>query len=162
MILYGGYPELYADKLSSNESMKRSIREAVVKGMPYLAECGGFMYLHETLEDMDRNAYPMVGIIPGRAYGTGRLNRFGYITLTAKESQVLGEAGAAIKGHEFHYFDSTCNGESFQAKKPLSKREWSCIHGDMQGAAGFPHLYYYSNPEMIFHFLQACAGEKEQ
>lgn len=157
MIFYGGYPELYAAKLSANESMKRSIREAVAEGMPYLAECGGFMYLHETMEDMEQNSYPMVGLIPGRAYRTGRLNRFGYITLTARKDQILGGEGASIKGHEFHFFDSTSNGESFRARRPRSKGEWDCIHGNMQGLAGFPHLYYYSNPEMVFHFLQACA-----
>lgn len=156
LIFYGGYPELYAGRLSENESMRTEIRETVVGGMPYLAECGGFMYLHDTMEDMEGKAYPMVGILPGEAYRTGHLNRFGYVTLTANRSQILGEAGTSIRGHEFHYFDSTDNGEAFHARKPLAKREWDCIHADRQGAAGFPHLYYYSNPEMIFQFLTAC------
>ena len=161
MILYGGYPELYAETLSANASMRESIGRAIAAGMPYLAECGGFMYLHETMEDMEQKAWPMAGIIPGNAYRTGHLNRFGYITLTAEKAQILGEKGASIRGHEFHYFDSTANGDSFLAKRPASKGEWRCIHGTMQGLAGFPHLYYYSNPEMIFHFLQACGAWKE-
>lgn len=156
LIFYGGYPELYAEKLSRNETMKEDIRRALKGGTPYLAECGGFMYLHESMEDMEKNVYPMVGQIPGRAYLTGRLGRFGYLTLEAKKKQILGEKGGSCKAHEFHYFDSTSNGADFHAAKPKASREWDCIHADGQGAAGFPHLYYYSNPEMIFQFLLAC------
>ena len=99
---------------------------------------------------------PMVGAVKGTAYRTNRLGRFGYITLKAKERQILGEQGACIKAHEFHYFDSTGNGEAFRAQKPLSDRGWDCIHADGQRVVGFPHLYYYSNPEMIARFLNVC------
>lgn len=156
MIFYGGYPELYAKQLSANETMKKQIFDEISGGMPYLAECGGFMYLHESMEDMKKHSYPMVGIVPGNAYRTEKLNRFGYITLSAKKAQIFGEEGSSIRGHEFHYFDSTNNGADFLAKKPLTRREWSCMHANMQGAAGFPHLYYYSNPKMVFEFLSAC------
>ncbi len=156
LIFYGGYPELYAKELSQNESMRTQIQEAIQKGLPYLAECGGFMYLHESMEDMEGNSYPMVGIIKGNAYATKKLNRFGYITLEAKKSQIFGEKGDACKAHEFHYFDSTNNGSDFYAKKPIAKREWDCMHANETYAVGFPHLYYYSNPEMIFRFLETC------
>ncbi|MCI8280248.1 MAG: cobyrinate a,c-diamide synthase [Lachnospiraceae bacterium] len=157
MIFYGGYPELYAKQLSENRTMLADIREAIRQGVPYLAECGGFMYLHDDMEDMEGIRHRMVGAIEGTAYRTERLGRFGYVTLEAGKDQVLGKKGETIKAHEFHYFDSTNNGADFHARKPLAKREWDCIHGDGRRAAGFPHLYYYSNPEMIFHFLQVCA-----
>lgn len=161
MILYGGYPELYAKALSENEGMKTAVGEMILRGTPYLAECGGFLYLHETMEDMDGNAYPMVGIVKGRAYRTSRLGRFGYVTLKSKKDTLLGKKGTECKGHEFHYFDSTNNGEDFLAEKPLSSRSWQCIHGNESGIAGFPHLYYYSNPQIAVNFLKACETKRK-
>lgn len=156
LLFYGGYPELYAKALSDNKTMIASIRKNLDRGVPYLAECGGFMYLHQELEDMESNRYPMVGAIEGIAYRTKKLGRFGYITLEAEKEQLLGEKGMICKGHEFHYFDSTNNGEDFRATKPLAKRNWQCIHATEKSVAGFPHLYYYSNPEMIVSFLEKC------
>ncbi len=154
LLLGGGYPELYAQSLSQNVAMLQDIRENIAAGLPYLAECGGFMYLHETMEDMAGRAWPMVGVISGRAYGTKRLGRFGYITLTANVEQIFGEAGSRICAHEFHYFDSTTNGEAFHAQKPGRKRSWDCVVAGKDFAAGFPHLYYYANPEFVRRFLE--------
>lgn len=156
MILYGGYPELYAEELSKNSGIKEEIKQAIQRGMPYLAECGGFMYLQETMEDMKGNKYPMVGVQNGQAYATEKLGRFGYITLsTEKDNQLLWK-NECIKAHEFHYFDTTDNGEDYHAKKPTGSRKWDCIHGGENYAAGYPHLYYYSNPDFAFRFLESC------
>ncbi len=159
LLLPGGYPELCAEHLAANTSMRISIREALENGLPCLAECGGFMYLHREMEDMEGHVHAGVGFLPGRAYRTEKLGRFGYVTLTAHTSQLLGEAGMQIRGHEFHYFDSTCCGDSFHAQKPLRKRGWECMHANETAVLGFPHLYYYSNPEAILHFVKTCAGE---
>lgn len=156
LLLYGGYPELYAKQLSQNSFMRKQIKEIILKGMPYLAECGGFMYLQETMEDMEGRKYPMAGVISGQAYRTQKLGRFGYITLTTVKDAQLLKKGETIKAHEFHYFDTTKNGADYYARKPVGKREWECIHGGENHAAGFPHLYYYSNPEFAFQFLQKC------
>ncbi len=160
LIFYGGYPELYAKNLSDNLQMKDSIRQKIVQGIPYLAECGGFMYLHETMEDMEGTSYPMVGVINGHAYKTSKLGRFGYLTLESEKETVFGEKGTVCRGHEFHYFDSTNNGSDFTAKKPLSNRSWQCIHASDNGLAGFPHIYYYSNPMIAVNFLKACEKQK--
>lgn len=160
LILGGGYPELYASELSANMSMKEQIAEAIRSGMPYLAECGGFMYLHEEMEDMEGHAYPMCGVIPGRSYRTEKLGRFGYITLSSDQEvsgQQLLPPGETIRGHEFHYFDSTNSGSDYRAKKPAGRREWDCIHGSAATAAGYPHLYYWSNPQFAANFLHAAA-----
>ena len=127
MIFYGGYPELYAKQLSENRTMLADIREAIRQGVPYLAECGGFMYLHDDMEDMEGIRHRMVGAIEGTAYRTERLGRFGYVTLEAGKDQVLGKKGETIKAHEFHYFDSTNNGADFHARKPLAKRDLSIL-----------------------------------
>ncbi len=156
LLIGGGYPELYARQLSENESMRRDIREKIEIGMPYLAECGGFMYLHESMEDMQKCNWPMAGVLKGNVYYTGKLGRFGYVELTAKKDQMLCCSGAQIKAHEFHYFDSTENGAAFHAAKPQRSRGWDCIQAGDSYAAGFPHLYYYSNPGFAANFVEAC------
>ncbi|MCI7812543.1 MAG: cobyrinate a,c-diamide synthase [Lachnospiraceae bacterium] len=156
LLLYGGYPELAARELSENESMRKSIRQAIIGGMPCMAECGGFMYLHETMEDMEGKPWSMAGVIEGRAYHTEKLGRFGYIEIEAKKDQIAGLDGGKIRAHEFHYFDSTSCGDFFHAQKPLRKRGWDCIHGEYRMIAGFPHLYYYSNRKIPMRFLEAC------
>lgn len=156
IILSGGYPELHAEALSRNFSMRESIRHAVEGGMPCIAECGGFLYLHRELEDTDGTFWPMAGVIAGRAYRTDKLGRFGYITLEAKEDQLLGMAGTKVRGHEFHYWDSQCCGDSFHAKKPAGKREWDCVCATDTLYAGFPHLFYYSNLQVPWNFLKKC------
>ncbi|MBS6396129.1 MAG: cobyrinate a,c-diamide synthase [Clostridiales bacterium] len=156
MILSGGYPELHARALSENCSMREAVREAVQKGMPCIAECGGFLYLHRELEGADGNQYPMAGVIEAKAYRTEKLGRFGYITLTAKEDQLLGNAGTSVRGHEFHYWDSERCGESFHAGKPVGKREWDCVWGTKTLYAGFPHLFFYSNTQVPYEFIKKC------
>lgn len=156
LILSGGYPELHAEELGSNRSMRASVRKAVADGMPCIAECGGFLYLHRELEGTDGRFYPMAGVLDAKAYRTEKLSRFGYVTLAAEEDQLLGKAGTQIRGHEFHYWDSESCGESFHARKPAGRREWDCVHGTNTLYAGFPHLFYYSNLQVPHAFLRSC------
>ena len=162
LLLYGGYPELNGKKLEQNTTMKEMIREKLKAGMPCMAECGGFMYLHEEMEGMDGNFYQMAGVIPGKAYRTPKLSRFGYVTLTQKKPALGMEDFGEIPAHEFHYFDSENCGGDFHAAKPESKRGWDCIHGTDTMLAGFPHLYYYGNPEVPKAFLKKCLAYKKQ
>lgn len=156
LILSGGYPELYAAELSENKEMLASIKSAVKSGMPTIAECGGFMYLHDKMKMSDGREYAMVGVINGIACETSRLQRFGYVTLTANEDSLLCGKGQKIAAHEFHYWESTDCGSSFNAAK-ADGREWSCIHGGKSLYAGFPHLYFYSDISIAGRFVSACA-----
>ena len=158
LLLSGGYPELNGEALEENQEMCTRIREVILDGMPCLAECGGFMYLHQEMEDMEGKQRRVCGVIPGRAYRTPKLNRFGYITLTEKQDTGLGE----IPAHEFHYFDSTDCGTDFHASKPASKRGWDCIHDRGRLMAGFPHLYYYGNPRVPARFLKNALEYKKE
>ncbi len=160
LLLPGGYPELYGKALSENASMRASIREAVLGGMPCLAECGGFMYLHREIEDMEGARWPMIGIWDARAYPTKRLNRFGYVTLTAKGDSAFLRAGESVRGHEFHYFESETCGEDLHAQKPYGGKNWDCVHAEGSLLAGFPHLFYESDPRLIERFLRRCAKEE--
>ena len=157
LLLSGGYPELNGEALEENHEMCTRIREVILDGMPCLAECGGFMYLHQEMEEMEGKQRRVCGVIPGRAYRTPKLNRFGYITLTEKQDTGLGE----IPAHEFHYFDSTNCGNDYLAKKPMSSRSWGCMHARENLFAGFPHFHYYGNPKLPAAFLNACMNYKK-
>ena len=153
LVFGGGYPEIYAGALSANHTMRKSIREKVEQGMPCLAECGGFMYLNRTLKDDEGKVYEMTGILNGDAFPTKRLGRFGYIEATVQKDGLLGNAGEKVRGHEFHYWDCTENGDAFHAAKPVGTRSWDCMIHTETLAAGFPHFYFYNNPDMLFRFL---------
>ena len=155
LLLYGGYPELFGEDLEAGEDMRQEIYRALAGGMPVMAECGGFMYLHEEMEDMNGRFCKGVGFLKGKAFRTPRLTRFGYITLTGKHP-VLGQELGEIPAHEFHYFDSENCGDTFTARKPVGNRSWECMHGSDSGMIGFPHLYYYGNPAVPRAFLEQC------
>jgi cobyrinic acid a,c-diamide synthase len=161
LYLPGGYPELYAEALAENQSMRDSVRRALQAGMPCIAECGGFLYLHETLETAEGRAFPMVGYIPARAYPVRRLGRFGYVTLTAGKPDLLCQAGAQLTAHEFHYWESEDPGTAYHAVKP-DGRAWDCAHTNTRLYAGFPHLYWYADTRPAENFVRACLSYQEE
>lgn len=157
IILGGGYPENFAEELEQADTVREEIRNVRQSGIPCLAECGGFLYLQQDLEGVDGEDRRMAGVLSGRGYRTEKLCRFGYITLESNEAGVFGEKGQQLKGHEFHYWDCTQNGGGFTARKPVGGSEYCCMVYTKDMAAGFPHLYYYSNPSAIYAFLQECS-----
>lgn len=155
----GGYPELYLKELEENESMRNSVKSAIENKMPSLAECGGFMYLHDTIFDSEKKPYKMAGVIHACCMKKERLVRFGYLTLNSKTDSFL-QKGETIRGHEFHYYDSEDNGECAIAKKPVGTRSWECVHAGSDHWWGFVHLSYYSNPKFAEKFAEACRSYK--
>lgn len=160
LIFYGGYPELYAEKLSRNSSMRGSVRMAVKKGLPCIGECGGFLYLQEYLETKEGQRFPMTGVLPGGSHYTGRLLRFGYVTLSG--GTAFGGDAGEIPAHEFHYYDSTDAGNAYLASKPLSKRSWRCIVSTGRLWAGYPHIHYGGNRKFAENFLDACRNRRKE
>lgn len=155
----GGYPELYLKELEENESMRNSVKSAIENKMPSLAECGGFMYLHDTIFDSEKKPYKMAGVIHACCMKKERLVRFGYLTLNSKTDSFL-QKGETIRGHEFHYYDSEDNGECAIAKKPVGTRSWECVHAGSDHWWGFAHLSYYSNLKFAEKFAEACRSYK--
>ena len=160
LYLPGGYPELYADKLAANAPMCAAVKAAVESGLPTVAECGGFLYLGQTLEGADGRTYPMAGVLPGQGIKVGRLVRFGYATLTAHADSMLFAAGDALPVHEFHHWDSTANGSDFTAAKS-NGRSWVCGFANAHLYAGFPHLYWAGTPLPRRFVDAACHYKKE-
>ena len=170
LLIGGGYPELFAEKLDRNAAMRDSIRSAIEAGMPSVAECGGFMYLQERLITEDGRAFDMVGAVPGESRFTGKLQRFGYVIIREKVPQFIKKsskyaatatgtaaaASAVLKGHEFHYYDSDNNGNSAEAVKVSTGRKYDCIIADDTHFWGYPHLYYPSCPAFAESFVHKC------
>ena len=161
ILLGGGYPELHARALAANEKMRKAIRDSITAGMPSVAECGGFMYLHDTLVDKTGVSFGMAGVLPAECKDTGKLVRFGYVEIEEKETGWL-PAGTRIRGHEFHYYDSSDNGMDCVAQKPVTGRNWPCIHSTPEHWWGYPHLYYPSNPEFVYHFVAQMRKWKQE
>jgi len=146
LYLTGGYPELYAQQLSENETMRESIRRAVTSGLPTVAECGGFLYLQRTLEDGRGGVWPMAGVLPGAGYKTDRLQRFGYKELTAKTDSLLFRAGERVPAHEFHYWDCAEHG-------PVLTESMY---------AAFPHLHFGGELPLAERFAERAARWREE
>lgn len=146
LYLPGGYPELHAKELSENTSLLREIKQKIESGLPTAAECGGFLYLGQSLTDAEGQSWPMAGVLPGEAKDAGRLVRFGYAALSADSDSMLFRAGESFPIHEFHHWDSTANGTALAAKKPVGGAEWRCGFVDEHFYAGFPHLYWAGTP----------------
>ncbi len=152
LLLGGGYPELYAKELSENISMRKSIKTAFEAGLPTVAECGGFMYLHTYIHNQNC-VFDMTGVLGGWCRFKEKLVRFGYIELEEKHSNFL-PSDEKIRAHEFHYYDSTDNGTDCIATKPATGRKYDCVISRDNYWLGFPHIYYPSNPHFAENFVK--------
>ena len=120
IIIGGGYPELYAEALSANASMRETLASRIKNGIPVIAECGGYMYLNNSIsaESGSEKSFGMCGVFSGDACKKERLVRFGYVSAETKAPGLFGDAGTVLKGHEFHRYDCEYNGDGFRFSKP--------------------------------------------
>ncbi|HHW40943.1 MAG TPA: cobyrinate a,c-diamide synthase [Syntrophomonadaceae bacterium] len=159
VLIGGGFPELFAERLSANDGMKESLRSAHARGMPIYAECGGFMYLCESLRDLEGRDHPMVGLVPGSCRMERRLVGMGYVTATALSDNILCRAGQSLRGHEFHYstFTPQCEGFSWAFSFLKGERD-AGLNGYASGnlLASYLHYHFASSPRAAARFAAAC------
>ena len=158
LYLPGGYPELFAGELSFNEDMLKDVKSAIESGLPTVAECGGFLYLCESLEDGNGDIYEQVGIFEGAATNKEKLVRFGYSFLSQEEDSLLFRKGEEVPMHEFHYWDAADPGSDLLATKPLGGRSYRCAYSTDTLYAGFPHLYLAGKPKLAARFVDKAAA----
>ena len=151
----GGYPEIYAERLSENESMRMDILRAGRRGLPIIGECGGYMYLCGSIQSR-----PMVGLVPGKCRMTEKLGPFGYVRGTCRKDSLIGKAGETFAAHEFHYSLMADGGEDFLLSKP-GRRSWSGGTAGGNIYAAYPHLYFYANPEIPKRFMGAMEAFRQ-
>lgn len=153
--LGGGYPELHVERLSGNKEMIGDIRRCVSDKMPVVAECGGFMYLTDSISDGDGQRHGMCGLIDTPCGKKDRLVRFGYVEISDGTGLWLNE-GESIRGHEFHYYDAEDNGEGALIRKASSGKQYREVHITDTMWAGWPHLYFRSCPGFVRSFAEKC------
>lgn len=158
LYLGGGYPELFAALLEENQNLRKEIREWCQDGKPLLAECGGYMYLGESIKDQDGNEYQMCQAFPHKTEMRDKLNlHFGYVTVHAQstEHNLLAEP---VKAHEFHY--STETGDSFSCIVDKSAaRSWKSGYVNQSQYAAYPHVPFRGNEAFLDYFLEKVKEE---
>jgi cobyrinic acid a,c-diamide synthase len=164
LYLGGGFPEVYAGALSENARLRARVKDAVASGVPMYAECGGMMYLAQSLVDAAGREHPMAGVIPVVARMLPQLAALGYVTLTATMDTVLLRKGETVRGHEFHFSTVT----------PVSAVEFGLASEGGRGMAdgkdgictptllaSYAHLHFASYPAMVDRFVQVCKRHQD-
>lgn len=163
--LGGGYPELYAGQLAENHSLLADIKAAHEQGIAIFAECGGLMYLGETIKDQQDNLHRMTGIFPGHSYMTQSLKRFGYCSAQAKTNTLLARQGSSIRGHEFHYsdFDTTLEPVLTFTKERDGKElsRWDGGYQVKNTFASYLHIHFAQNPELILNWFNVARQNRK-
>lgn len=162
LILGGGFPEMFAKELYDNEGMRESIRTAAKDGLPIYAECGGFMYLMKRMIDFEKNAYPMLGIVPGEVEMNRKLQTVGYVSATMQRDTVLGPKGTVLHGHEFHFSSECAPAEgteyprAFTFVRTRKKEPYDAGYASGNILGSYLHLHFAGCPQAAEHFVNAC------
>lgn len=157
LYLGGGFPEMHARALSEQAAVAESVREAVERGMPTLAECGGYMYLAESIETTDGVRYPMVGLLPGEVKMHDKLAALGYRDIAGKPGNFLLGPDDRARGHEFHYSSITYRQSppsAYFVEGSRGSREDGYVRDRL--AAGYTHLHFASNPGLAGRWVAHC------
>ncbi len=158
--LGGGYPELFAQQLAANESLRREIRKMSLEGMPIYGECGGLMYLGTSIQDPQGTAYPMTECLPLATRMLPRLKRLGYREVTLTQATILGPPGRVIRGHEFHYSEISERPQTLTTSYAIKDRTGRGETGEgFQSRCtlgSYVHLHWGSCPEAAQDFVKAC------
>lgn len=161
--LGGGFPELYARELAENEGMKEALRQAARQGKPIYGECGGLMYLGETLADQEGCTYPMVGLVPLSSTMHGQRLSLGYREARLLHDSPFLPAGETLRGHEFHWSD---------LRKPPPRAKAAYLfaeqgdrpEGYAEGSvfASYLHVHLASDPRLAPNFVDTAAGTRSR
>jgi cobyrinic acid a,c-diamide synthase len=157
----GGYPELYTSALSGNGTMLQDIRDFANANKPIYAECGGLMYLAETLTTIEEHTYSMAGILPVVVEMTKALVHFGYADVEFVDDSLLGKKGTKVRGHSFHCSRIVAHDSlrrAYRVHYLLSCRneQEGFVRGRTLGS--YLHLHFCSNPSLVSSFLQQASS----
>lgn len=153
----GGYPELNAEALSANRSIRDAVKKAALCGAPVFAECGGLMYLGRTIETNGRR-YAMAGVFPWGSRMLEKRKALGYREVDTLKACPFPVSGR-LRGHEFHY--SEIPGPPLGVKKTFrvlngNKEKSQEGYSFKNTLASYVHLHFRSNPEFAARFVE-CA-----
>jgi cobyrinic acid a,c-diamide synthase len=152
LILAGGFPEVFGAELEANARLRTEIVTFARDGRPILAECGGLLYLCETLDE-----HAMCGVLPARGRMVGRL-ALGYREATAATATPWLQAGTRVRGHEFHYSALEASGgePAWTLAVRGAMRPDGIVAGGVQ--AGYLHVHWAAHPDVALRFARASAA----
>jgi len=151
----GGFPEMFAEKLSQNQSFIADLKRVASEGMPIYAECGGLMYLCRGVTDFEGNRHPLAGLVPGWSMMTQKLSRMGYIEVEVLKSNILMPAGTRLRGHEFHWsaLEEALPSPAYKMTHPDITDE-GYAEGNL--LASYVHLHFGTDPRLAPNFIRSC------
>ena len=158
LYLGGGFPEMFAKELSENKPMHAAIRDAVARGVPVYAECGGLMYLGESLSNLDGEFHPMIGAIPAVSSMSQKRLTLGYREVESVTDGPLLAKGQRVRAHEFHW-------SVLEQAPDLDKSVYRILdqNGRADGFhvgsvwASYVHIHLGSHPSLARRFVEVCA-----
>lgn len=168
LVFGGGFPEMFLPQLEENAAMREAIRQAAAKDMPVYAECGGLMYLCESIVDFEQRKHTMVGIVPAVCEMQASLQKVGYVTAEALQDTLLAPQGTALRGHEFHFstMTPTVEPEKFPwAFRLTGGRQNKTYTGGYRTAnvlASYLHLNFAGQAEGATRLVEACAAYRNK
>ncbi|RJQ12816.1 MAG: cobyrinate a,c-diamide synthase [Dehalococcoidia bacterium] len=156
VLLGGGFPELYAEELAANREMLASVRDAATRGVPVYAECGGLMYLGESLTDRDGRPHALVGAVPLRSSMSRARLTLGYRTATARADGPHIKRGQTVRGHEFHW--STLDESPDAETAAYDLAESGALDGYARDNvwASYVHLHFASDVGLTPRLIATC------
>ncbi len=166
--LGGGYPELFAEVLAGNTSMKENIRRLCESGMPVYAECGGFMYLCDHLVTTGGQKHEMAGVFPFETRMQSKLVSLGYREITFAGDTPVAPAGAKARGHEYHYSNLAEGSTPPQVKQVYETTDKDSKDRKCPGwlvyktLGSYAHLHFRSCPEIGVRFVNQCRQYKKE
>lgn len=153
----GGFPEIFAEELEKNKSIRKNIFDLYKKNKPIYAECGGLMYLGKSIIDNQGKCREMVGIFDGVSEMTQKLRRFGYCNGEALEDTIISKKGDLIKGHEFHHSifksEEKCAYDMKKIRDEKIVDEWKGGYSKKNTLATYLHTHFYNNLDCIKNIL---------
>jgi cobyrinic acid a,c-diamide synthase len=157
--LGGGYPELHAEDLAANRSIREEIAGFALAGGPVYGECGGLMYLSSGITDVTGHYFPMAGVIAGHTIMHERLQALGYVEVETRTDSVIGPAGLRFRGHQFRYSELKLLNDVepvYRMTRAYDKRVIPEGYRLKNVLASYVHAHWASNPGIGQTLVEAC------
>ncbi len=158
LIIGGGFPEMFAEQLQANKKIRFAIRRAAENNLPIYAECGGFMYLMNTITDFAGKNFEMCGVIPANAVMTDKLQMVGYVEAEVLQDCIIGKAGDKIHAHEFHFSTAEISADKniFNCKRMRTGKEFRAGYAKKNIVASYLHIHFAGCQSAADNFVNAC------
>ena len=157
----GGYPEVHAEALSQNTSMRNDVTAFAEAKGPIYGECGGLMYLSRGIRTVDGTLHAMVGLIPGEAEMRDCMQALGYVEVETQEVTMLGQPGLRFRGHQFRYSDFRLQAEAECVYTVRRRRGGEVLREGYRignTLVSYVHAHWASNPLVAQGFVHTCTA----